>query len=199
MRNASFLLFMWSVLFTAGSFADSLKGKDIEVQVNMAGENIIIDLNFAVPATRQEVWDVLTDFENMANFVTNMKESKVISVSEARLRIFQRGAGSYGLLRYPFESTREVRLIPYREIRSHLISGNMHKLDGATYLIDEGGQTRVIHRSDAIPKVWIPAALGKVFIEIEMREQFNEMRNEIIKRKRASASSAPPQTSARGL
>ena len=79
---------MWSVLFTAGSFADSLKGKDIEVQVNMAGENIIIDLNFAVPATRQEVWDVLTDFENMADFVTNMKESKVISVSEATLRIF---------------------------------------------------------------------------------------------------------------
>ncbi|WP_256209110.1 SRPBCC family protein [Nitrosospira sp. Nsp14] len=199
MKNASFLLFMWSLLFTAGSLADSLKGKDIEVQVNMAGENIIIDLNFAVPATRQEVWDVLTDFENMADFVTNMKESKVISVSEATLRIFQRGAGSYGLLRYPFESTREVRLIPYHEIRSHLISGNMRKLDGATYLIDEGGQTRVIHRSDAIPKVWIPAAVGKIFIEIEMREQFNEMRNEIIKRKRASASSTPPQNSASGI
>jgi len=60
----------------------------------------------------------------------------------------------------------------------------MYKLEGMTHLIDEGGQTRVIHRTDAIPKTWIPAAVGKIFIEHEMREQFNEMRNEIIKRKR---------------
>ena len=100
--------------------------------------------------------------------------------------IFQRGA--LGVLRPSTDidlvNTRsKIDSLPTK-YRSHLISGNMHKLDGATYLIDEGGQTRVIHRSDAIPKVWIPAAIGKVFIEIEMREQFNEMRNEIIKRKR---------------
>ena len=186
MRNASFLLFIWSVLFTAGSSADSLKAKDIEVQVNIAGENIIIDLNFAVPATQQEVWDVLIDFDRMADCVSNLRESKVISVSQDKLTIFQRGAGTYGPFTYPFESTREVRLVPYNKIRTHLISGSMHKLEGMTHLIDEGGQTRVIHRTDAIPKAWIPAAVGKIFIEHEMREQFNEMRNEIIKRKRAS-------------
>jgi hypothetical protein len=186
MRNASFLLFMWSLLCTAGSLADPLKGKDIEVKVNIAGENITIDLNFAVPATQQEVWDVLIDFDRMADFVSNMKESKVISVSEGKLTIFQRGVGNYGPFTYPFESTREVRLVPYNKIRSHLISGNMYKLEGMTHLIDEGGRTRVIHRTDAIPKAWIPAAVGKIFIEHEMREQFNEMRNEIIKRKRAN-------------
>ena len=176
---------MWSVLFTAGASADSLEGKDIEVQVNMVGENIIIDLSFAVPATQQEVWDVLIDFDRMADFVSNLKESKVVSISEDTLTIFQRGAATYGPVRYPFESTREVKLIPYHKIRTHLISGNMHKMEGITYLVDEGGQTRVIHRTDTIPKVWIPAAVGKVFIEHEMREQFNEMRNEIIKRKKA--------------
>jgi carbon monoxide dehydrogenase subunit G len=186
MRNASFLLFMWSVLFTAGASADSLEGKDIEVQVNMVGENIIIDLSFAVPATQQEVWDVLIDFDRMADFVSNLKESKVVSISEDTLTIFQRGAATYGPVSYPFESTREVRLIPYHNIRTHLISGNMRKMEGTTYLVDEGGQTRVIHRTDTIPKVWIPAAVGKVFIEHEMREQFNEMRNEIIKRKKAA-------------
>lgn len=109
----------------------------------------------------------------------------MVSISEDTLTIFQRGAATYGPVSYPFESTREVRLIPYHNIRTHLISGNMHKMEGTTYLVDEGGQTRVIHRTDTIPKVWIPAAVGKVFIEHEMREQFNEMRNEIIKRKKA--------------
>ena len=169
----------------AGSSADSPEGRDIEVQVNMVGENIIIDLNFAVQATRQEVWDVLTDFDGMADFVSNLKESRVVSVSEDKFTIFQRGAATYGPVSFPFESTREVRLAPYHKIRTQLISGNMRKLEGTTYLIDEGGQTRVVHRTDAIPKGWIPEAVGKVFIENEMREQFNDMRNEIIKRKRA--------------
>lgn len=186
MRNASFLLFLWSVPFMAGSSADSPEGRDIEVQVNMVGENIIIDLNFAVSATQREVWDVLTDFDGMANFVSNLKESKVVSVSEDKFTIFQSGVAAYGPIRYPFESTREVKLIPYHKILTHLISGNMRKLEGTTYLTDEGGRTRVIHRTEAIPKVWIPAAVGKIFIEHEMREQFNEMRNEIIRRKRAS-------------
>ena len=83
----------------------------------MAGENIVIDLNFPVPATQQEVWDMLIDFDRMAHFVSNLKESKVISVSQDKLTIFQRGAGTYGPLIYPFESTREVRLVPYNKIK----------------------------------------------------------------------------------
>lgn len=168
----------------AGSSIDLLEGTDIEVQVHMAEEDIVIDLDFAVPATRQEVWDVLTDFDGMADFVSNLKGSKIISVSEDKFTIFQHGAAAYGPIVYPFESTREVRLVPHRKILTHLISGNMHKLDGITHLADEGGGTRVTHRTEAIPKVWIPAVIGKIFIEHEMREQFNEMRNEIIGRKK---------------
>ncbi len=175
---------MWSVLFTTTSLADSLEAKDIEVKVNMAGENIIVDVTFSVSATQQEVWAVLVDFDHMADFVSNLKESKVVSVSGNTLTIFQRGAAIYGPVSYPFESTRKIRLMPFHKIRTHLISGNMRKMEGTTHLVDEGGRTRVIHHTDTIPDLWIPSVLGKVFIEHEMREQFQEMRNEIIKRKR---------------
>jgi hypothetical protein len=48
--------------------------------------------------------------------------------------------------------------------------------------------------NDAILKVWLPATVARFFIEIEMREQFNEMRNEIIKRKRAPLLRHHPKT-----
>ncbi|MDQ3186367.1 MAG: SRPBCC family protein [Pseudomonadota bacterium] len=168
------------------SLADPIEVNDIEVQVKMAGENVIVDVIFAVAATQQEVWAVLTDFDHMADFVSNLRESKVVSVSGDTLTIFQRGAATYGPVSYPFESTREIRLMPFHKIRTHLISGNMRKMEGTTHLIDEGGQTRVIYHTDTMPGVWIPSLVGKVFIEHEMREQFREMRNEIIKRKKAS-------------
>ena len=139
---------------------------------------------------------MLTDFENMADFVSNLKESKVVSISGDTVKIFQRGSATYGLISFPFESIREIRLIPFDKIRSHMISGNMRKMEGTTQLIDEGGQTRIIYHTDTIQEVWIPPIVGKTFIEHEMREQFNELRNEIIKRKRASVSSKPSRSSA---
>ena len=137
---------------------------------------------------------MLTDFEHMADFISNLKESKVVSISGDTLKIFQHGSAMYGPISFPFESTREIRLIPFDKIRSHMISGNMRKMEGTTQLIDEGGQTRIIYHTDTIQEVWIPPIVGKIFIEHEIREQFKEMRNEIIKRKRASASSIPARS-----
>ncbi len=199
MKKTSFLLLVWSALFMATALADPRQDKDIEVKVKIAGENVIVDLTLVVPATRQEVWAVLTDFEHMADFVSNLKESKVVSVSGDTLKIFQRGSAMYGPISFPFESTREIRLTPFDKIQSHMISGNMRKMEGTTQLVDEGGQTRIIYHTDTIQEVWIPPVAGKIFIEHEIREQFHEMRNEIIKRKRALASSIPARSATRGI
>jgi len=191
MKKTFFLLIMWSMLYMAAALADPRHDEDIEVKVQITGENVIVDLSLVVPATRQEVWAVLTDFEHMAGFVSNLKESKVISISGDTLNIFQRGSAKYGPVSFPFDSTREMRLTPFDKINSHMISGNMRKMEGTTQLFDEGGQTRIIYHTDTIPGVWIPPVVGKIFIEHETREQFQEMRNEITKRKQASTSSKP--------
>ncbi len=189
MKIISFMLFMSSVLFMAAATADSQQEEDIEVKVQIAGENVIVDLSLVVPATRQEVWDVLTDFKHMAGFVSNLKESRVDSISKDTLKVFQRGTASYGPITFPFETTREIQLTPFNKIQSRMISGSMREMKGTTQLIDEGGQIRIIYHTDTVPGVWIPPIVGKVFIEHETREQFNEIRNEIIKRKQTSVTS----------
>lgn len=181
------LLIVWLALFMATAFADPQQDEDIEVKVLVAGQNVIVDLSLVVPATRQQVWAVLTDFDHMASFISNLKESRVVSISTDTMMVFQRGSARYGPLSFPFESTREMQLDPFDKIRSHMVSGNMHKMEGTTQLVDEGAQTRIIYHTDSIPGVWIPPIVGKVFIEHEIREQFREIRNEIIRRKQAPA------------
>jgi len=176
------------LLFAATAHAEPQQDEGIEVKVQVAGENVIVDLSFVVPATRQQVWAVLTDFDHMDDFISNVKESKVISVAADITKVFQRGSAKYGPISFPFESTREMRLKPFDKIQSHMISGNMRKMEGTTQLVDEGAQTRIIYHTDSIPGVWIPPIIGKGFIEHEIREQFREIRNEIIKRKQAPGS-----------
>jgi carbon monoxide dehydrogenase subunit G len=191
MKKVSLLLLIWSALFMQIAMAEPGVGEDIEVKVKIAGESVTVDLSLVVPATRQEVWSVLTDFGHMADFISNLKESRVISTSGNTLKIFQRGVATYGPINFPFESTREIHLTPFDKIKSRMISGNMRRMEGTTRLIDEGGQTRIIYHTDTIQEVWVPPLAGNIFVEYEIREQFKEMKNEIIMRKRVNTPSAP--------
>lgn len=182
MKKISFLPLFFSVLLAAPALAISQQDENIEISVQTPGESVIVDLSMLVPCSLQEAWGVLTDFEHMTGFVSNLKQSKVLSISGNTLNIFQSGSATYGPIDFPFQSTREIQLFPYSKILSHLISGNMRKMEGATRLVDESGQTRIIYHTDTIPGVWIPPIAGNAFIEHEVREQFHELRNEIVKR-----------------
>ncbi len=181
-----FLLIIGSMLVLTAAFADTPQDEDIEVKVQINGDNVSVDLSLVVPATRQQVWTVLTDFEHMSSFVSNLKESKVIGTSGSALKIFQRGSANYGPIDFPFESTREIQLTPFDKIQSHMISGNVRRMDGTTQLVEEGAGTRIVYHMDSIPGYWLPPIAGRQFIEHETRAQFQELRDEILRRKSSS-------------
>lgn len=183
MRKITLLCCLGLSLFSGASCADVRHDADIVVQVQTADENVSVDVSMPVDASREQVWAVLTDFAHMASFVSNVRESKIISSQGDVLVVSQRGTAKYGPLSFPFESTREIRLTPWDCIQSRLISGNMRKMTGLTMLFDLGAGTRVIYHADSIPGVWLPPLVGKTFIAHEMREQFQQMRDEIMRRK----------------
>ncbi|MFH1027060.1 MAG: SRPBCC family protein [Pseudomonadota bacterium] len=167
------------------AYADSPNDKDIEVKVYLDGEDVMIDANFTVPASIHQVWDVLTDFDHMAGFISNLQSSKITESSGTVVQVSQKGVAKHAMMIFPFESVREIHLFPYEKILSHMVSGTMQKMEGETRLIGEGDQTRVVYHADVVPGGWIPAVMGKVFIEHEIREQFREFRYKILKRKQA--------------
>jgi polyketide cyclase/dehydrase/lipid transport protein len=162
--------------------ASCLGHEDLWSQVRIAGEWIFADVSFSVPATRAQVWEVLTDFEHMAGFISNLATSTVIAREGQALQVYQKGVARRGLLVFPFESVREVRLTPMSHIESHLLRGSMARQDGSTDLSGEGAETRVVFHGESVPGVWIPPLVGKGFIEQELREQFLELRAEILRR-----------------
>jgi hypothetical protein len=83
------------------------------------------------------------------------------------LVVSQRGTAKYGPLEFPFESTREIRLLPWDSIQSRQVSGNMRKMQGLTRLFDKDGATRIEYHADSIPGTWIPPLLGKMFIHMK--------------------------------
>jgi hypothetical protein len=160
---------------------------DIAVHVVKNGASIVVDVDLPVNATAIETWNVMTDYDNMARFVTNLESSAILSRDGDRLVVAQKGKASRGPFTFAFENVREIVLIPYTEIRSRLISGNLEASEFTTRVLDHGASARVVHHGEFIPKVWVPPIIGPAAIEAETRKQFQELRAEILRRKARTA------------
>jgi carbon monoxide dehydrogenase subunit G len=187
MRNLLILLLLG--VLSIPVYADNLHNKDIEVKVQVVGDDMLVDANLTVPASTRQVWDVLTDFDRMAGFISNLQSSRIIGRSDTVIQVSQKGVAKYLMISFPFELVREMRLFPYEKILSHMVNGTMHKMETETQLIGEGNQTRIVYHADAVPGAWIPPVIGKMFIEYETSEQFRGIVNEILKRKQTETKS----------
>jgi carbon monoxide dehydrogenase subunit G len=164
---------------------------DIVVHAEKDGENIIIDVEMRVRAPLSAVWDVFTDYDHMARFISSVSASRITSRSGNTLQVAQKSGTELGLLKFSFENVRQVDLVPYTEVRSRLVSGDMKDSAFTTRLIsDPDGVTRVHNHGVFIPSMWVPPVVGTAFLESQTRKQFFELRNEILRRS-ATKDTAP--------
>ena len=171
---------------------DTQDASDIVVHVKKDGATIIVDVEMMVHASSLATWDVLTDYDHMAQFVANVQSSKITDRKGNMLVVAQKSGTAFGLLKFSFDNIREVELVPHSEIRSNLISGDMKASAFTTRIVsDGGGVTRVVNHGEFVPTMWVPPVIGTAFLESETRRQFHELRNEIMRRTTSTKAAIP--------
>lgn len=156
---------------------------DISVHVEMRGEVIRVDVDLIIAALPKEVWEVLTDFEHLPRFISNITSSKIVSRVGNTVRIAQSGKTNFGPLTFDFQSEREITLSPFTRFESRMISGNLKCFNGTTQLESIEGGTKVRFHSESVPETVIPLGLARPLIEAETREHYQEIRNEVLRRR----------------
>jgi hypothetical protein len=170
---------------------DAQDAKDIVVHVKKDGATIIVDVEMVVHASPLTTWEVLTDYDHMAQFVTNVQASKITDRKGNTLVVAQKSGTAFGLLKFSFDNVREVELVPHSEVRSKLISGDMKASAFTTRIVSDGGGARVFNHGEFVPTMWVPPVIGTAFLESETRRQFHELRNEIMRRTVAPKAAMP--------
>ena len=171
--------------------------QDIQVRVKKNGPEVAVDVDCPVNASAAVTWEVLTDYDHMSEFLSDVQHSNVQARDGHTLQVYQKGKAERGLLSITFENLREVELVPYQEIRSRLISGDLKASAFTTRVVDDGTLIHIINSGRYTPKLWVPPVIGPTLIEAETRKHFGELRNEILRRhalrvKAPSASLPPP-------
>ena len=155
---------------------------DIVVHARKDGATITVEVDCPVDAPRAVVWDVLTDYDHMAKFISNLEVSAVRMRMGDRLQVHQKGKASRGPLTFPFESVREIEFVPQTEIRSKMISGDTMPASFTTRIEAAGGRLHIVHTGTYTPSIWVPPVVGPALIEMETRKQYGEIRDEIVRR-----------------
>lgn len=175
-------------LFAPRAHADADANADadrsVEVRVQMRDDEVIVDANCYVRATPQEAWAVMIDFDHATEFVSKLERSVVFSRTEDTLVVSQKGWMGFGpFFSLTIETITEVRLIPNERMEGRLISGNMKKNESTTTLVADGTGTRIHYHLESIPEVWMPPIIGRALVEYETRARFEELLDEILRRK----------------
>lgn len=183
-RIGRIALILLVVLLATGPIraATTSADQDIVVHVQKHGQDIAVDVDCPVDAPRQIVWSVLTDYDHMAQFISNLDYSHVDARMHNLLRVHQTGKASRGLLSITFDNVREVELVPYQEIRSQLVSGDMKSASFVTRIEAVDGRVHILNRGRYTPNIWVPPLIGPALIEAETRKQYGEIRAEIVRR-----------------
>lgn len=164
------------------------KESEFAVRVERQGALVIVDSRVEIRATPEQTWAVLTDFEHMGRFISNLTVSRVVSApSERSVLVEQKGALSYGPFSIAFDSIKLNELEPHKSVRSRLVSGSFQRFDSMTTLAAEGEMTKIVYHAEAIPDTWLPPLIGPLLIRSEARQKFNELRDEILRRNSVAA------------
>jgi hypothetical protein len=167
--------------------------EDIVVHAKKEGAEVVVEVDCPVRAPVLTVWDVLTDYDNMSRFISNLQYSGIQGRVDNILKVRQYGKATRGPLTITFDNVREVELRPFTEVRSRLISGDLKASAFTTRLVDVAGLIHIVNSGRYTPKMWVPPVIGPALIEAETRKQFGEIRTEILRRSERRAAELAPR------
>lgn len=154
----------------------------LAVTVTQTGEAFVVEVVADVPVPLAGAWLVLTDFDHMAQFIGNIRSSRVVRREENTVWVRQEGVAQYGPLSLPFKSEREIRLEPKRRIVAKNLSGTMKRMESEARLgqLPDGVQIR--YHAEAVPDSALARMFGATIVRHEVEEQFREMMSEMMRR-----------------
>jgi len=179
---AFFLSFLLAV--PLGSHAAQSE-QDIQVKVSRHGDIVTVHAQFSAPVSARQAYAVMTDYDHMTQFLTDLDESRILERAKDSLLVRQSGKVRFGWFSVPFDYVRRVELYPNVRLVSHVVSGSVKKGDVTTTLNESNGQTVVTYDSEAAMGYWLPFGIGNTAIASHIQQDLESMRAEMLRRKQS--------------
>jgi ribosome-associated toxin RatA of RatAB toxin-antitoxin module len=154
----------------------------IETHIDRQGEYITVNASALMQVDAQIAWDVLSDYDHLAQFIPDMKSSRVVSRDGDRVRVEQKGDFGFFFYRQPVEVMLEVVEEPRRRIDARRISGNIRDLETRYELEASDAGVKLDYVGRFIPDFPVPPFFGMAMVRRIIERRFRAMVDEIERR-----------------
>jgi Polyketide cyclase / dehydrase and lipid transport len=173
-------LVMFALLAAQAGAAGS--AEDLAVEVERNGQSFTVHAGATLAAPVSLVWEVLTDYDNLARFIPGMLQSAVQLRAANRVLLEQRGEARFLVFVYPIVVRLEVLESPRDWITSRAVAGNLKRMNGRYDLRAENAGVRLRYTGDLEPDFDLPPLIGTLAVRTMVEEQFTAMVAEIERR-----------------
>jgi Polyketide cyclase / dehydrase and lipid transport len=171
--------------------------QDLSIETSGKGGAITVSASADLRVRLDTAWGVISDYDHLADFVPDMRSSRVLQRNGDQLLVQQTGAFGFLFFQQPIDVELAVTESPSERIVAHAVGGNLREMDGRyTLTAPAPGEVRLTYVGRLVPEFAVPPVVGKLVVRNAMARQFSALVKEILRRDAAAANARPPATDA---
>jgi carbon monoxide dehydrogenase subunit G len=182
---APFLLLLLLLLPLAAPLRGALAASVDRINVETAGQGELITVTASadMQVDPRTVWAVISDYDHLAEFIPDMRSSRVIRRDGDQVLVEQTGEFGFLFFRQPVEVRLAVSELPQRRIVAHAVGGNLQSMEGR-YLVESlaNDQVRLSYSGRLVPGFQVPPFVSRLAVRSTMDRQFRALVQEILRR-----------------
>jgi ribosome-associated toxin RatA of RatAB toxin-antitoxin module len=156
--------------------------EELSVEAVRRGDALEITCRAELEAPVAIVWETLTDYDHLAEFIPGMLRSRVLERRGSSVVVEQSGEARFLFFSIPIEVTLATSEQPPLSIEASMLKGNLKRLQG-TYRIEPRGGARVLLSwTGTIEALSLPPLIGEMLMRGSVEDQFRGMVREIERR-----------------
>ena len=156
--------------------------EDISVQSIRRDDALEIVCRATIDAPLEIVWQTLTDYDRLPEFIPGMRSSRVVERRGAVVVVEQSGEARFLFFSHAIEVTVASTERPPHALEVRLLNGNMKRLDGAYRIEPQGARRILLTWSGTVEALSMPPLIGELLMRSSIEDQFRGMVREIERR-----------------
>lgn len=163
------------LLTVAAATASGASPDRVTVEARREGDAVIVEARASLHAELEIAWDVLTDYDRYAEFIPDLKSSRILARSGGTVIVEQKGQVGFFLFRFPMEVTLSVTEDPRNGITSRAIAGTFREMTGSYTLMRDGDELRFTYSGRMVPDFLLPPLIGTAAVKAAVKKQFGAL------------------------
>jgi ribosome-associated toxin RatA of RatAB toxin-antitoxin module len=170
------------LLFLSWPLALAAESDEVRVDARRVGDAVLVSAGARVRADLDTAWTVLTGYDAYADFIPDLKSSRVVVRAGDTVIVEQKGEVGFFLFHFPMEVTFTVTEQPRTSITSQAISGTFKEMTSTYLLAQEGETVHLTYSGRLVPDFILPPLLGTAAVRAAVHKQFGALVKEIRRR-----------------